>query len=66
MLNNLNETLSRWTVAVAGTGVAAGLLATSGRDAAAQDATPEVGVATPGDGSAALGYVSMRMRPYET
>ncbi len=63
MSNNLNEKFSRRAVTVAGTSVAAGLLATRGRHAAAQDATPEVGVATPVGGIAPLGYVSMRMRP---
>ncbi len=66
MPNNLNETLSRRTLAATGTGLAAGVLATRGRLAMAQDATPEAGGATPAGRIEPLGYVSMRMRPYET
>ncbi len=62
---NPGETLSRRTLTAAGTSVAAGLLATRGMPAAAQDASPAA-VASPVSDLTPLGFVSMRMRPYET
>ncbi|MBA3379279.1 MAG: hypothetical protein H0T93_10390 [Chloroflexia bacterium] len=66
MSNKTGGTLSRRTVTAAGTSVAAGLLATRGLSAAAHDATLEAGQATPFGDIRPLGYVSMRMRQYET
>lgn len=65
MSNITDQPLSRRAVTAAGAGLAAGALASAGLSAAAQDASP-VAVASPVSDLASLGYVSMRMRPYET
>jgi hypothetical protein len=56
--------ISRRSLTAAGVGFAAGLLAPSRGPAAARDATP--GLATPIDAITPYGYVTVRMRPYET
>lgn len=68
MSNITDQPLSRRAVTAAGAGLAVGplaALATPGPSAAAQDASP-VAVASPVADLAPLGYVSLRMRPYET
>lgn len=65
MSNNLGLPLSRRAVTAAGTGLAASVLAMSGRNALTQDASPQAEASPVGD-IAPLGFVMMRMRPYET